>query len=85
MSNPHEARINSDFTTANMIVKTYFNIFERAGSDGAYSKVFRYYTQPELKEQFDPEFVREVLESLEKNLPIYGEAGAEVATLYKYL
>lgn len=85
MSNTHEFRISSDFTTANMIVKTYFNIFEHAGSDGAYSKVFQYYTHPETKGHFDPEFVREVLESLEKNLPIYGEAGAEVVTLYNYL
>lgn len=84
MSDTNEVKTRSDFSKANEIVKTYFNTFDHAESR-AYTKVFNYYTHPETKGHYPPEFVREVLDSLEKNIPIYGPVAAAEVTLSKYL
>lgn len=85
MSTTNETKTLSNFTKAGMVIDTYFNIFEYAGADGTYSRVFKYYTHPSEKGNFTPEFVREVLDSLEENLTTYGPAKAKVATLYPYI
>lgn len=85
MSATNEINTESDFTKAARLIRSYTEVIEHIGVDGAYSWVFKYYTHPSEKGQYTPEFVREVLDSLEKNLTTYGPAEAEVATLYKYI
>lgn len=85
MSTTNETRAISTFTKAGMITDTYFDTFEHLGTDGTYSRVFKYYTHLYTENMFPPEFVREVLDSLEKNITTYGPVKAKVATLYKYL
>ena len=85
MSTTNETNTPSDFSKAGTIIRSYTNVIEDIGVDGAYSWVFEYYTHPSAKGLFTPEFVREVLDSLEENITTYGPAKARVATLYKYI
>lgn len=85
MSNTNEKNIPGAYFKADLIVKTYLDIFEYMGTDGTYSWVFRYYTGLLTEKVFPPEFIREVLDSLEKNIATYGQSKARVATLYKYI
>ena len=85
MSTANETNNRSDFSKAWSIIKSYTEVSEHLEVDRAYSRVVDYYTHPSEKGQFTPEFVREVLDSLEKNLTTYGPAEAEVATLYPYI
>lgn len=85
MSTTNETNTMSDFNKAWRIIRSYTEVIGYTGVDGAYSWVFKYHTQPSKKDKFPPEFVREVLDSLEKNLTTYGPAEAEVATLYPYI
>ena len=85
MSNTNETKILGAYFKADLIVKTYFDHFEHTGTDGTYSRVFEYYTHLFTEKMFPPEFVREVLDNLEKNIDTYGQVKARVATLYKYI
>ena len=85
MSTTNETNTPSDFSKAWSIIKSYTEVSEHLEVDRAYSRVVDYYTHPSEKGQVTPEFVREVLDSLEKNLTTYGPAEAEVATLYPYI
>lgn len=85
MSDTNENNILGSYFKADLIVKTYFDTFEHLGTDGTYSRVFKYYTGLYTEKMFPPEFVREVLDSLEKNIDTHGQVKARVATLYKYI
>lgn len=85
MSTTNETNTRSDFSKAWWIIKSYTEVSEHLEVDRAYSRVVDYYTHPSERGGYTPEFVREVPDSLEKNLTTYGPAEAEVATLYPYI
>ena len=85
MSTTNETKTIGAYFKADIVIKTYFDIFDYTGTDGTYSRVFEYFTGLYTEKMFPPEFVGEVLDSLEKNITIYGPAKAKVATLYKYI
>ena len=46
MSDTNETNTPSDFSKAGTIIRSYTNVIEDIGVDGAYSWVFEYYTHP---------------------------------------